>query len=98
MASFVRIGVIGIGNMGSEHCQGLVAGACPELRLTAVADLRESRREWARKTLPPEVAIHESGSDLIRAGECDAVLVAAPHYQHEALSVEAMEKIGRAHV
>ena len=91
MESFVRIGVIGIGNMGSEHCRSLISGACPELRLTAVADLRESRRTWGRDTLPREVSIHESGSELIRAGECDAVLIAVPHYEHEALSVEAME-------
>ena len=91
MSEKVRIGVIGIGNMGSEHCRNLLSGACPELELTAVADLRASRREWAAQKLPGGIRIYDSGSRLIREADCDAVLIAAPHYQHEPLAVEAME-------
>ena len=87
----IRLGVIGTGNIGSEHCRSLQAGKCPEIELAAVADLRESRRQWARENLPETVGIFDSGSALIRSGACDAVLVCVPHYGHEALAVEAME-------
>ena len=86
----IRLGVIGIGNMGSEHCRNLVAGACPEIELTAVADVRAERREWAKTELPADVHVYDSGSTLIRSGECDAVLIAVPHYLHEQLTVEAL--------
>ncbi len=86
----IRLGVIGIGNMGSEHCRNLVAGACPETELTAVADVRPERREWAKETLPGNVRVYENGSALIRGGDCDAVLIAVPHYLHEQLTVEAL--------
>ena len=87
----IRLGIIGIGNMGSEHCRTILAGKCPETELAAVADLRADRRAWADETLPENIRVFESGSDLIRSGICDAVLVSVPHFQHEAISVEALE-------
>ncbi len=86
----IRLGVIGIGNMGSEHCRNIAGGKCPEIELTAVADLREERREWARKALPEKVKIYPSGRDLIREAGCDTVLIAVPHYFHEQLTIEAL--------
>ena len=40
----LRIGVIGIGNMGTEHCRMLLNGQIPDAALTAAADLRADRR------------------------------------------------------
>ncbi len=91
MADRLRIGVIGIGNMGSEHCRILLSGKVPEAELTCVADLREDRREWARKTLPVDCRIFSDGSSLIRAHAADAVIIAVPHPSHPALTVEALE-------
>jgi predicted dehydrogenase len=86
----VRLGIIGIGNMGSNHCKSIIENKVPELELTVVADRQESRRDWARENLPESVVILEEGKDLIASGLCDAVLVAVPHYQHPELSMDAM--------
>ena len=88
----IRLGIIGIGNMGSEHCRTILAGKCPEIELSAAADLRPERLEWAKKNLPGHTRIFRSGSELIGSGTCDAVLVAVPHFQHEEISIEAMEQ------
>lgn len=87
----VKLGIIGIGNMGSSHCRSLTEGLVPELELAAVADLRESRRQWARENLPGNVRIFENGDQLIEAGCCDAVLVAVPHYDHPRFVMSALE-------
>lgn len=87
----VRIGIIGIGNMGSGHAASIIEGKVPELKLTAVADLREVRREWAKDNLPDEVMILEDGDSLIESGICDAVLVATPHYEHPRLVMKSFE-------
>ena len=87
----VRLGIIGIGNMGSEHCRTILDGKCPEVILAAAADLRPDRREWAARNLPESVHVFEDGRELIRSGACDAVLVAVPHFQHEPLAVAALE-------
>ena len=84
----VRLGIIGVGNMGSGHIQYIIEGKCPEIVVTAAADRRAERREWARAHLP-EAAIYHEGSELIAAGVCDAVLIAVPHYQHPGLAIDA---------
>lgn len=88
----VRLGIIGVGNMGSGHCENILGGKTPEICLTAVADRRESRREWAKNRLGPDVPVFAEGSELIQSGLCDAVLIAVPHYQHPVLAREAFAR------
>lgn len=85
----VKLGIIGIGNMGSGHCGNILKGRVPEISLTAVADLKATRRAWAKETLPEGTKIFESGSELIKSGCVDAVLIAVPHYFHPVLAKEA---------
>ncbi len=87
----VRIGIIGIGNMGSGHCNTILKNQVPEMELAAVADLKETRRAWARENLPESVAVFEDGDALIESGLCDAVLVSTPHYEHPRLVIKALE-------
>jgi predicted dehydrogenase len=84
----VKLGIIGIGNMGSAHAKSLVAGLVPPLELVAVADRREARRAMAADKLPG-VKVFSEGSELIKSELCDAVLIAVPHYQHPPLAIEA---------
>lgn len=86
----VRLGIIGIGNMGTSHAANVAKGEVPEMELTAVADLKESRRQWAKENLPDTVAIYETAEELIEQGPVDAVLIAVPHYDHPRLVIEAM--------
>lgn len=87
----VKLGIIGIGNMGTCHIETILEGNTPELEITAVADRRESRRAWAKETLGEGVAIFEEGSELIESGLCQAVLIVVPHYQHPELTISALE-------
>ncbi len=41
----VRLGIIGIGNMGTNHSKSLIEGKVPELELAAIADRQENRRD-----------------------------------------------------
>lgn len=86
----IRLGIIGVGNMGSSHIKNINAGKCPEIEVAAVADRRESRREWAKENVPAAKIFNE-GDDLIKSGVCDAVLIATPHYQHPTLAQMAFE-------
>ena len=87
----VRLGIIGIGNMGTTHAKSIAEGKVPEMELAAVADRKESRRTWCKENLPENVTGFEEGKDLIASGTCDAVLVAVPHYQHPELSIDALD-------
>jgi len=88
----IKLGIIGIGNMGTAHSQSLIDGKVPGLELAAVADRRESRREWVKENLPESVQMFTEGTDLIDSGVCEAVLIAVPHYQHPELAQRAFSK------
>ena len=87
----LRIGIIGIGGMGTNHALSIVKGNVPEIQLTAVADTRDIRLSWARENLPETVAVFDDGQKLIDSGTCDAVLIATPHYFHPDYAIYALE-------
>ena len=72
----VRLGIIGIGSMGTGHAGNVLKGMVPDMELTAVADIRQSRLDWARNNLPETVKVFDDGRKMIDSGSCDAVLVA----------------------
>ncbi len=86
----LRLGIIGCGGIAMLHTDNILGGKCPEISVTAVADPRESRREWA-KAKYPEAQVFTEGKELIASKPCDAVLIATPHYLHPPLAVEAFE-------
>ena len=87
----VRMGIIGVGNMGSSHAKSLIAGKVPDMTLAAIADIKPERREWAKENLPG-VAIFDDASKMMDSGLVDAVIVATPHYDHPRLVKEALSK------
>ena len=98
----VKLGIIGIGNMGSTHLQGIWQGQNPEIVVTAVADTNPERIEWAKKAIVehrekypesdiPDMAYFADGSELIKSGACEAILIAVPHYDHPRYAVEGLD-------
>ncbi|WP_270170895.1 Gfo/Idh/MocA family protein [Paenibacillus sp. SYP-B4298] len=88
----VRIGIIGIGSMGSAHARELMAGKVAHAELTAVCDVRPERLEWAQQHLGQHIARFDQPGELLRSGTVDAVLIATPHYDHPTLSIEALQQ------
>lgn len=87
----VRVGVIGIGNMGSSHAMTLVKGQIEGAVLSAVCDARDSARIWAEQTLPKDIKFYKEPSEMLRSGLIDAVIVATPHYHHAEQAIAAFE-------
>ena len=98
----VKLGIIGIGNMGSAHLQALWANANPNIEVTAVADTNPERIEWVKENLAkaqsehpeyniPTPAMFADGSDLIKSGACEAILIAVPHYDHPRFAIEGFK-------
>lgn len=83
----VRIGIIGLGNIGKYHAGYLREGKVDRVELTAVADAFAPLDSWAKEGLKT----FQDGEELIRSGEIDAVIVATPHYQHTTLGIAALE-------
>ena len=90
MSKKVKLGIIGIGNMGSSHVLCYESGDLPEIELTAVADINPERLEWAQDQVDG-LATFNTATELINSGTCEAVLIAVPHYLHPPLAIEALE-------
>ena len=88
----VRVGIIGVGNMGTVHLAFFMEGKIPHARVTAVADLDENKLALVREKYKGELACFSSGDELIEKGEVDAVLIATPHYAHPARAVHAFAR------
>jgi predicted dehydrogenase len=86
----VRIGIIGIGNMGSSHSHYLLPGEVPNAELTAVCDINPERIKWARENMGENIRTFDNADDLMASGAVDAVIVATPHYFHPPLAIQAM--------
>ena len=91
--SKIRLGIIGVGNMGTEVANLIgKENACPDIKLAAICDIDEDRRLWAKNTFEKDgVIIYDNAKDMYRSGEIDAVYIATPHYDHPALAKQAFE-------
>jgi len=82
----VRLGIIGMGNMGKFHADYLLAGKVSRAELTAVCSTSPAKLEKYKA-----LKIFDDGEKLIRSGMVDAVVIATPHYQHTSLGIAAFE-------
>ena len=93
MENCVRLGIIGLGNMGSSHATKIMEGkAGNEITVTAVCDIKPEKLEWAKETLGDTVARFADAEEMMDSGLIDAVCVAVPHYDHPTYAVMAMKK------
>ena len=86
--STLRIGIIGMGNIGKFHADYLLAGKVKRAKLVAVCSTSPQKLESFKEK---GVKIWGDAAQLIRSGEVDAVIVATPHYQHTTLGIAAIE-------
>lgn len=82
----LRLGVIGLGNMGKFHADYLVQNKVARCTLTALAS--SSLEKLGRY---PDVRHFTTGEELISSGTVDAVLIATPHYSHTTFGIAAFE-------
>ena len=83
----VRIGIVGIGSMGTNHARNLVDGKVPGASLTAVCDTVPERLTEARENLGSDLKCFSDLDDFLKAEVVDAVLIATPHFHHPSIAM-----------
>jgi predicted dehydrogenase len=81
----VRIGLVGLGNMGRAHRASIRAGKVEGLTLTAICDRAESLPD----PVPGEAQFTDFDT-MLQSGTIDAVLIATPHYFHTSMGIAAL--------
>lgn len=85
----LRIGIIGLGNMGAAHADTVARGEIDGAVLAAVCDPSPERLELARARYGDDVARYADAEQMMASGKVDGVVIAAPHYDHPPLAVRA---------
>ena len=89
----IKLGIIGIGNMGSAHANNIKNGKCPELLITAIADNNPDRLNWAKEQgYGDNVTYFDNAIDMLNSGLIDACLIAVPHYDHTFFAIECLQR------
>ncbi|ARI76360.1 Gfo/Idh/MocA family protein [Halobacillus mangrovi] len=92
----VRIGIIGMGNMGTIHAKSLLNEEIEGAKLTAVLEVRKERLEDLQENLGDDIKVFADEDAFLKSGSVDAVLIATPHYDHASLAIKAFKH--RLHV
>ena len=91
----LRVGIVGVGNMGSAHAHCIANGDIKGMRLVALCDTDISKRDRISNDFP-DVTVFSSHKELIKSGIADAIIVATPHKDHPGIVIDALE--GGLHV
>lgn len=92
MSEKIKLGIIGIGNMGSAHARCVFGGECPDFELVAVADIKPQRLEWAKSELSPDIHCFETAEEMLDSGLINDCMVCVPHYDHPKYAIECMRR------
>lgn len=89
MSVKVRLGIIGLGNMGSAHLDNYAKERMPEIEVTAICDIDETKFTTALEKAPGAKCFNNA-TDLINSGLVDAILICTPHYFHPPIAIEGL--------
>jgi len=81
----VRLGLIGLGNIGRFHADYLRAGKVSRAQLAAVCDAVAPLDSYQ------PLQTFTDAEQMMRSGAIDAVIIATPHYQHTTLGMAAFQ-------
>ncbi|MFM7605042.1 MAG: Gfo/Idh/MocA family protein [Prosthecobacter sp.] len=82
----VRLGIVGLGNMGKAHLANIRSAKVPGLRVTALCE--------SVGTLPQLIEGEHAFTDvntMIHSGHIDAILICTPHFSHTTIGIEALK-------
>ncbi len=87
----VRIGIIGLGFIGSMHAESIANGLIPGVELTAVCDSNPEKEQWIKEKLGENVKLYTDVQAFLASNLVDGVLIATPHPFHTELAIQAFQ-------
>ncbi len=88
----IKLGIIGLGNMGTGHYHNIEKGLCPDIEVAAIADINPDRIAWAEKNMPDNIKKFNDAIQMLDSGCIDAALISVPHYGHPVYAMECFKR------
>lgn len=86
----VRLGIIGIGNMGTIHANNVYGGSVTDMVLGAVCDIDQEKEKFCSEKYPG-VPFFTDYKEMIKSGLVDLILIAVPHFLHPEMAIFGFE-------
>src|SRR5256714_7069167 len=83
-----QMAIIGLGGMGTGDVKSSLAQ--PGVKLVAVADVYDGRREHAREVFGSHLFTTRDYREVLARSDVDAVIIATPDHWHSQISIDAM--------
>ncbi len=83
----LKLGIVGLGNMGTQHYQSITQQFVKRVEVTAVCDLDPNRLS----KLSPEIPRFSDSLEMIESGLIEALVIATPHYDHSTIGEAALK-------
>lgn len=86
----VRVGIVGIGNIGTAHANCIYNNEVNGMILGAVCDISPDRQQYCKEKFA-EVPVFTDYKQMFSSGLIDAVIVSTPHKLHCDIAIEALQ-------
>lgn len=85
----IRVGVIGVGNIGTMHANNIYNNQIQGMELAAICDVNPLRLEACRERFSG-VQQYSDYASLLQCSSIDAVIIAVPHRLHARIAMDAL--------
>lgn len=87
----VRVGIAGIGAIGTAHANAIFNNKVENMKLCALCDIDNERLNSLKNEFP-EISLYSNSEEMIDSTELDAIIIATPHYFHPTIAEYAFKK------
>ena len=87
----IKFGIVGMGNQGSHYANLLKDGKIENGVLSCVCDNNPVKLENAKNKYEG-LSYYADYMQMLESGDCEAVLVETPHYQHPEIVMECLKR------
>lgn len=88
----IKLGIIGIGNMGAAHLKNIKEGKCPNIDAVAVCDINPKVIENIKEKYGDSITYFNNAIEMLDSGIIDSCIVAVPHYDHTRYAIECLNR------
>ena len=86
----VKVGIVGVGNIGSAHASCIYNNEINGLKLSALCDISPEKKAFCQ-TQYADVSFFDNYEQMLSSG-LDAVIISVPHRLHADMAIKAFER------
>ena len=87
----VRIGIIGVGNIGTLHLTNILSGKIDHVELVAVCDVNPDKLAIVQGRYGDQFRYYSTDEAILNDPAVDAIVIATPHYDHPLLAIAGLK-------